>query len=80
VVDGPAGGRWLIRRGDERWILLADDGRSADSEVRIGQNTAWRLWTRLAKVDEAQGSITIAGDQDLGVPAVRVVAVMTTKL
>jgi uncharacterized protein (TIGR03083 family) len=80
VIDGPAGGRWLLRRGEERWSLLADDGRSAASEVRIGQDIVWRLWTRLAAVDEARASIAIAGDPDLGIPAARVVAVMTTKL
>ncbi len=80
VIDGPAGGRWLLRRGDQRWTLLADDGQSADSEIRIGQNIVWRLWTRLVTVDDAQASIAIAGDEDLGVPAARVVAVMTTKL
>jgi uncharacterized protein (TIGR03083 family) len=80
VVDGPAGGRWLIRRGDERWSLIADDGRPAATEVRMGVNIVWRLWTRLATVDEAQAYIAIAGDENLGVPAARVVAVMTTKL
>jgi hypothetical protein len=80
VVDGPAGGRWLLRRGDGRWSLLADDGRSAASEVHIGQNIVWRLWTRLATADDEQASIAIAGDEDLGLPAARVVAVMTTKL
>jgi uncharacterized protein (TIGR03083 family) len=79
VIDGPAGGRWLLHRGDQRWTLLADDGQSADSEIRIGQNIVWRLWTRLVTVDDAQASIAIAGDEDLGVPAARVVAVMTTK-
>jgi uncharacterized protein (TIGR03083 family) len=80
VVDGPAGGRWLLRRGDERWSLLADDGQRATSEVHVGQNVVWRLWTRLAPVEQAQASIAISGDEDLGAPAARVVAVMTTKL
>lgn len=80
VVEGPAGGRWLLERGDQRWRLLADDGRPAASEVRIGEDLAWRLWTRLVTFDEAQASIAVSGDADLAIPAARAVAVMTTKL
>jgi uncharacterized protein (TIGR03083 family) len=80
AVDGPAGGRWLLRRSDERWCLIPDDGRPAASEVRLGQDFVWRLWTRLVTVDEVRASIAISGDEKLGIPAARAVAVMTTKL
>jgi uncharacterized protein (TIGR03083 family) len=80
AVDGPAGGRWLLRRGDERWRLIPDDGRPAASEVRLAQDLLWRLWTRLITVDEAQASVAISGNEKLGIPAARAVAVMTTKL
>jgi uncharacterized protein (TIGR03083 family) len=80
AVDGPAGGRWLLRRGNERWCLIPNDGRLAASEVRLGQAFVWRLWTRLVTVDEVRASITISGDERLGIPAARAVAVMTTKL
>jgi uncharacterized protein (TIGR03083 family) len=80
VVDGPAGGRWLLRRGDERWCLIPDDGRPAATEVRLGQDFVWRLWTRLVTVEEVEASIAISGDENLGIPAARAVAVMTTKL
>jgi uncharacterized protein (TIGR03083 family) len=80
AVDGPAGGRWLLRRGDERWRLIPDDGRPAASEVRFGPDLVWRLWTRLVTVDEVQASIAISGDEKLGIPAARAAAVMTTKL
>jgi uncharacterized protein (TIGR03083 family) len=79
AVDGPAGGRWLLRRGDERWSLIPDDGRPAASGVRLAQDLIWRLWTRLVTVDEVRASITISGDERLGIPAARAVAVMTTK-
>jgi uncharacterized protein (TIGR03083 family) len=80
AVDGPAGGRWLLRRNDERWCLIPDDRQPAASEVRLGQDLVWRLWTRLVTVDEVRASITILGDERLGIPAARAVAVMTTKL
>jgi uncharacterized protein (TIGR03083 family) len=79
AVDGPAGGRWLLRRGNERWCLIPNDGRPATSEVRLGQDFAWRLWTRLVTVDEVQASMAISGDEKLGIPAAHAVAVMTTK-
>jgi uncharacterized protein (TIGR03083 family) len=80
AVDGPAGGRWLLRRGDERWCLIPDDGRPAATEVRLGQDSVWRLWTRLVTVEEVEAFIAISGDENLGIPAARAVAVMTTKL
>jgi uncharacterized protein (TIGR03083 family) len=80
AVDGPAGGRWLLRRGEERWRLIPDDGRPATTEVRFGPDLVWRLWTRLVTVDEVQASIAISGDEKLGLPAAHAVALMTTKL
>jgi uncharacterized protein (TIGR03083 family) len=79
VVEGPAGGRWLIRRQDERWRLVVDDGMQAASDVRMDQDIAWRLMTRLVGVEDARSSITICGDETLGAPAIRAVALMTTK-
>jgi uncharacterized protein (TIGR03083 family) len=80
VVDGAAGGRWLVRRGSERWHLLDDDGEPAAAEVRMDAEVAWRLLTRLMSVEEARPSIVISGNRELGVAATRAVAVMTTRL
>lgn len=80
TIEGPAGGRWLLRRDQDRWRLVAPDGsRATAAEVSLGQDLAWRLLTRLISREEAAGSIRIRGDERLGASSMRAVAVMTTK-
>ena len=80
VVDGPAGGRWVLERSDERWRLVPETDSPPMTEVRLDQDLAWRLLTRLVPVDDAVRLVKIRGDRTLGVPATRAIAVMTTNL
>lgn len=80
MIDGPAGGRWLLRRSRIRWRLMADDGHPVASEVRMDQDLAWRFLTRLTSAHDALPAMTISGSQELRLPIARAVAIMTTEL
>jgi len=43
IVTGPAGGRWVLRRDDERWRIDEAEERNPDAQVLMPDETAWRL-------------------------------------
>ena len=79
VVEGEAGGRWTLRREADRWHLVKGDERGAAACVRVPQDVAWKLLSRTIAVPEALPEIAIEGDERLGRPATKAVAIMTTR-
>jgi uncharacterized protein (TIGR03083 family) len=79
LVEGEAGGRWTLRREGDRWHLVAADEHGAAARVRIPQAVAWKLLSRTIAVAEALPEIVTEGDERLGRPATRAVAIMTTQ-
>jgi uncharacterized protein (TIGR03083 family) len=79
VVEGEAGGRWTLRRQTDRWHLVTPEGQAAAC-VRMPEDVAWKLLSRTISVAEALPDITIEGDEHLGRPATKAVAIMTTQL
>jgi hypothetical protein len=77
VVTGECGGIWRIERDEIRWRLAGAKG-SADAEVSLPQELAWRLYVRLVRPEEAIPSIDRRGDPELTEPACRAVAIMTS--
>jgi uncharacterized protein (TIGR03083 family) len=80
LVEGEAGGRWTLRREADRWHLVTPDGQQAAACARMPEGVAWKLLSRTIAVPEALPEITIEGDEHLGRPATRAVAIMTTQL
>jgi hypothetical protein len=56
--------------------LYAGSGEKAACEVRLDQDTAWRLLTKGLSREAAATRVTIAGQQDLGEPLLGMLAVM----
>jgi hypothetical protein len=79
LVEGEAGGRWTLRREADRWHLVPADEQVAAACVRIPQDVAWKLLSRTISVAEALSEIAIEGDERLGRPATKAVAIMTTQ-
>lgn len=65
VITGPAGGEWYAVRQERRWLLAGDAVALPDAVVTIGQDTAWRLWTRGLTWDQALPHIRREGDPEL---------------
>jgi len=66
TISGEAGGKWFLLRVGDLWNLALDVSRPADAEVVVGQDVAWRLFTKGTSPDEARSVVTITGDRRLG--------------
>jgi len=76
LVEGEAGGRWSVLRGEAGWELFAGAPGRPHATVRLDQDVAWRLFsTRRRKPDLVRGAV-IEGDRGLGAAALELVAVM----
>jgi uncharacterized protein (TIGR03083 family) len=79
VVEGPAGGSWSVRRGPDRWRLVAGAAAQPEASVRVPEDIAWRLLCRNIPLRTAMRQIETAGDGSLAAAAYQAVAVMTTQ-
>ena len=79
LVEGEAGGRWTLRREADRWHLVTAVEQGTAACVRVPQDVAWKLLSRTIEVPEGLPKIVIEGDERLGLPATRAVAIMTTQ-
>lgn len=43
AVRGPAGGCWVLRRGENRWSIAEGEESTPDARVTMADETAWRL-------------------------------------
>lgn len=79
IITGEAGGAWTLKReGGERaaWRLYTGESDGSDCEVRMDQDTAWRLLTKGMSREEAEARVKITGDGRLGKPILGMLAVM----
>jgi uncharacterized protein (TIGR03083 family) len=75
-IAGDAGGAWFLLRRDGHWRLLAQAEGATRSEVTIGEELAWRLFTKGIEKETARKEINITGDADLGGEIVNMLSVM----
>ncbi len=75
-ITGEAGGRWTLLRGTAGWELTDSVETGPSALVRLGPETAWKLWTKGLSFDEARPSVRVEGDPGLGEPALRAVAII----
>jgi uncharacterized protein (TIGR03083 family) len=75
-IAGPAGGAWTLARERLRWTLGAGPEKAAAARVSLGQDTAWKLFSKGLSAEEAGRRIKIEGDQRLGRPLLGTLAIM----
>lgn len=75
-VVGEAGGEWTLVRDTAGWRLV--EGATADREARVvlDEDAAWRLFFKALPPEVAAERVRIEGDRELGIPALRTLAVM----
>jgi uncharacterized protein (TIGR03083 family) len=53
IIKGDAGGKWSAVRTDQTWILSTETASMPDAKVTMGQDIAWRLFTKGISREEA---------------------------
>lgn len=76
-VTGPGGGTWTIQRHAATWAV----GRGSPTQpaavlVQVSSEGLWRIATRGITVEAARDQATISGDQELGLAALSLVAII----
>jgi len=75
-ITGDAGGAWFLVRRDRRWELASEPAGRLASEVEFSQEIAWRIFTKGIAKEAARPQIAVAGDRNLGLHVLNVIAVM----
>ena len=75
-IIGPAGGVWTLAQADEGWSLFTGSPPEPSTRVTLGQETAWKLFSKGLTADQARHSIRIEGDASLGRPMLGALAIM----
>ena len=75
-INGPAGGAWTLTRERLRWALAAGPEKAASARISLGQDTAWKLFSKGLSAEDAGRRIKIEGDQRLGRPLLGALAIM----
>ena len=75
-IAGDAGGSWFLLRQSEQWQLLKEAEGPFTSEVTIGEEIAWRLFTKGIDKEAAKKDIQIIGDVGLGGEIINMLSVM----
>lgn len=76
AVAGQAGGEWTLRREEQSWQLYHGRAGQPGAELRLSQDTAWRIFTKGLSMQDARARVEIHGDEALATPFLRTVAIM----
>lgn len=74
VVSGEAGGEWKIQSGKDGWRFSTEG--TPDATITMDADTSWKLFTKALAPAELPSRVSIAGNRELGLPVLSMVAVM----
>jgi uncharacterized protein (TIGR03083 family) len=74
--NGPAGSRWALVRQADRWTLLEGSADHPIALIGIGQDPAWRLFTRGLPRDAAVKAVSVDGEPSWREPILGAVAIL----
>ena len=74
--SGPAGSQWAVVRDEGRWTLLEGPADDPVAVIRVGQDAAWRLFTRGLPREAAAAAVSVEGEASWREPFLGAVAVL----
>jgi hypothetical protein len=75
-ITGEAGGTWSLLRTDKGWRLEEGTVTRPATRITLPGDTAWRLFTKGLRPEQARALVSIRGDQAFGEPFLTALAVM----
>lgn len=76
TIMGDSGRKWFLLREGGQWNLYVEITRTADAELVIDQDVAWRLFTKGIGKDDALARATLMGDRALAMKMLDMVSVI----
>jgi hypothetical protein len=76
IVTSEIGGSWYLLRQNGRWVLTETEIDKPTTEVIIGPEEAWPLFSKSKRPEDIRHKVVINGDQSLGETALTMVSVM----
>jgi uncharacterized protein (TIGR03083 family) len=76
IITGEGAGEWHLVREAQRWQLYAQTDLSPAVAITLGDDTAWRLFTKGLDLAAIPGRLHIEGDQTLGMVMAQAVAIL----
>ena len=76
TIVGDSGNRWSLLREGERWNLYQEISRKPDVEIVMGEEIAWRAFTRGLSRNKIESQVKILGDQSLGAKILDTVSII----
>ena len=65
TVEGESGGVWSVERETAGWVLRLGSVADPVASVRMGEDTAWRMYVRALPADDVEQRSRLDGDRDL---------------
>jgi uncharacterized protein (TIGR03083 family) len=76
VITGDSGGKWIIEYAKGTWKFVENEISNPSAQVELGQENAWKLFTKGLSHDDAIHRINFKGNVELGKEILKMVAVM----
>jgi len=67
TVEGPSGGQWSVTRSTSGWALGLGGSEGPRAAIRMGEDTAWRMYVRALPRDEIDSAHGSRATEDLPV-------------
>ena len=70
-INGPSSGTWTLARVTNGWLLQVGEPAASSTQVRMSDDTAWKLLFNALTEPEIKASLVIDGRADLAAPLLK---------
>lgn len=75
-ITGDSGGQWTLRQEEQGWGLYVGAEEPFDAKVTIGQDDAWRSFTKGIDPNQVRARASLDGSEDLGARIFQMVSII----
>ena len=76
-ITGESGGTWFVQYNENKWTRIDSISNELPvTEIKIDQDTSWKLFSKNLRPRDLVGKIVITGNQEIGNDAIEMVSFM----